>query len=514
MAIRKGIFRWQLVANREVPGSPEVTESLSPPKHNSCFAQVGYTEAMTTPEGRGIKEISDKPHEACGIVGFAPKSEDPIELASLGLISIHNRGEDGTGIAVFNPDLTIVKNLGKSERAFKGGSLLEGLGQTAVALGHVHYNTDEANPERSLQPYGQNDFAFAHNGQLTNARALASVAGIEINGDSDSEIFSKLLAKKKNALGSLELALDEVLPKVSGAFSIAIAEKDRIIAARDRKGWRPLSIGRLADGGYGVSSESAIFGLLGGEFIGSVGPGTFVILDRDKAETYRWSKMEPATCGLEYAYFSRTDSEIDGVGVGKARYHMGELLGQDHPKDIDLVIPMPDSGRHAATGYADELELPHADGFYRNHDMGRIYIKSKSRRHLARIKNNPIDDVVNNKRVAVVDDSTIRGNTAGSAIQALRESGALEVHWLSAFPKVVNDCYYGMNMRQRDGFVATDRSDDEIAQVLGADSVSYLSAERFEEAVGRIGSLCMACSTNQYPEQVTQEILETERVPH
>lgn len=460
-----------------------------------------------------VIEADDKPHEACGIVGFVPKNEDAVELASFGLISIHNRGEDGTGLAVFDPELSIVKNLGKTDRAFKGGTLLEGLGKSAVSLGHVHYNTDEAHPERSLQPYGQRNFAFAHNGQLTNARALAKQYDLDVNGDSDSEIFSKLIADRRDELGSTEFALDELLPKVSGAFSIAIAEANKLVVARDRRGWRPLNVGRLADGGYGVSSESAVFDLVGGELIGSVTPGTHATLTSEKIETHRWARAEPSTCGLEYAYFSRADSEIDDVEVAKARFKMGRLLAEDHPHDVDVVIPMPDSGRHAATGYAEELELKHADGFYRNHDMGRIYIKSKSGSSLARLKNNPIESVVRGKSIAVVDDSTIRGDTASNAIRSLRENGAREVHWLSAFPKVISDCFYGMNMRQRDGLVAIGRNDNEIARELGADSIGYLSVERFQQAVGRMGSLCMACTTGEYPEPIEQEMLEAERVP-
>ncbi len=468
---------------------------------------------MTNPEIIDInRQIDDKPQEACGIVGFAPVSKNAVELAHLGVMSVVNRGQDGTGMAVFDPDLSIIKNLGTHDRAFKGGRLLSQFGESAVALGHVHYNTDEEEPERSLQPYGEEDFAFAHNGQFTNARRLASELGLKINGGSDSEIVSKIIASQKNTFGSLELALDETLPKLLGAFSVVLAQSDRLIAIRDSKGIRPLNLGRLADGGHGVSSETAVFDVVGGEFISPVLPGTYSIIDKDNIETHRWHRPKPSTCGLEFAYFSRPDSEIDGIGVAKARYHMGENLAEDYPLDVDLVIPMPDSGRHAATGYSHKLGIQMADGFYKS-DVGRIFIKPGSRDMWARVKNNPIEDVVRGNRIALIDDSIIRGDTAKSAIKNLRSKGAREVHLLSTFPKVKFDCFYGMNMKQRDGFIAEGRDSREIADEIGADSVSYLSNARYKQAVGR-NDLCMACTNGKYPESIEPEMVESEHIAH
>lgn len=462
-----------------------------------------------SPEKLTQEVVTDKPREACGVVGFISHAKNASELAYQGIISVQNRGEDGAGIALFDGQhTTVVKGQGEASEVFKDGRI-GGFDDCKTSLGHVHYSTDEADPERSLQPYYFGDFSFAHNGQFTNMKTLSKHYGINQIGASDSELAARILAKQKTELGSIENALEEILPKLSGAFSFVIMEEDKIIAARDRRGLRPLSVGKLADGGYGVSSESAVFDIIDGEKIGDVAPGSYVVLRENSLKSTQWILPRPATCGLEYAYFSRADSEIDGVEVAQARKDMGRFLAEDKPADGDVVIPIPNSGRQAAKGFSEESGINYEDGFYRNDSVGRTYINagSSGRKAKARLKNNPIKSVVKGKKVVVVDDSIVRGNTARETLSRLRDiGGAEEVHLRSTFPPIRYTCHYGMNMRQRDGLVAVGKTEEEIAKELGVDSLGYLSTERFEEAAGKVGKLCLACVTGEYPEPIDEDL--------
>lgn len=460
-----------------------------------------------------IGTIQRKPREACGIVGFVPNHEDATMLAYNGLITVQNRGEDAAGVALYDGISTnVIHGENDVERAFEGGRFLSGSEGARASLGHVLYSTDEASKTESIQPFYFDDFAFAHNGQFTNSRALAKRYGINPGESSDSKTVGMILDQRKRELGSIENALDEVLPRLSGAFSIGILEKDKLIAARDRRGFRPLNIGMLAEGGYGIASESAVFDVIDGVLINSVQPGTYVILTKNSISEKRWAEASPAICGLEFAYFSRSDSTIDGIEVASVRKKMGEFLAEDHPADADVVIPMPDSGRQAANGYSKASGIEKDDGFYKNHKIGRTYIQAKRRNVAAWLKNNPIRSVVSGKRLVVADDSVIRGNTINETASRLRDKGAKEVHLRSAFPPVRYQCAYGMNMRKRDGLVAVGRDEEEIARELSVDSVGYLSVERFEEAVGKVGQLCMACVTGEYPEPIEDNDRSTKEV--
>lgn len=449
--------------------------------------------------------------EACGVVAFISFAEDAKQLCYMGLQTVQNRGEDGAGMAVSDgQNITAVHGEGQVTSALNNGQSLLGLAEAKLALGQVHYGTDL---NAASQPFVNNN-ALGHNGQLTNARALAKRYEIDDTNASDSEVMAKSIDKQTEELGSTEAALEEVLPRVSGSFSAVVMEKDRIIAFRDRRGFRPLSIGMLADGGYAVASETAVFDVLGAELIGPVEPGTYVVITRDGIASHRWTEARPSTCGLEYAYFGRADSEIDGIEVAGARKRMGEHLAEDYPVDADVVIPMPDSGRQAADGYSKVSGIQAENGFYKNHLIGKTYILATQalRKAALALKHNPIRSVVEHKKLVVVDDSIVRGATMQDKNEKLRNKGAKEVNLRITFPPIKYPCFYGMNMKREDGLIAAEMTKEEIVKELGVDSLEYNTPERFAEAVGRpLGKLCMACATGEYPEEVPgQEFTQTQ----
>lgn len=443
--------------------------------------------------------------EACGVVGFLTTSEDATALTYYALETVQNRGKDAAGIAILKQDgQEILTGRGEVKEVFDHGDRLLGRFSVRQAIGHVLYSTDESSKH---QPFDLGDnTSFAHNGQITNARSVSKHLKIPTGNASDSELMAKMIRHKKAELGSTEAALNDILPRLSGAFSAILMEPDRIIAIRDRRGFRPLSIGRTADGGYGVASESAVFDIIDGEHERSVRPGTYDIITRNGVQTHQWALGKRALCGIELAYFSRPDSEIDGVSVATARENMGRLLAEDHPVKADLVIAVPDSGRIAADGYATASGIPQKNGFARNSYVGRTYNMASSalRKTAAALKNNPIRSIVAGKEVILIDDSMVRGNTMKQLVSKVRRAGAQKVHLRTAFPAIKHPCFYGVNMQQKDGLISADHTPQEILDELELDSLGQPTPERFLQAVG--APLCLACVTGEYPEQTTDRV--------
>jgi amidophosphoribosyltransferase len=389
--------------------------------------------------------------------------------------------------------------------------------QGELAIGHVRYSTTGSNAWENSQPVHRSEgtngssreVALAHNGNLINAVELhdeLSERGVTFSSTSDSEIVAALIAT--HSAERIEEAIADVLPRLNGAFSIVVMTKDRVVAFRDPHGLRPLSIGVLdvSDGGperYCVASESCAFDIIGATLLREVEPGEIVTLGAEGLESRRVLPDErKAFCVFEYIYFARPDSRMNGQVLQVARGRMGEILARESPADADLVIPVPDSGNAAARGFARASGLPQDDGFVKNRYVARTFIQpgQELRKHGLRLKFNPLPEIVGGKRLVVVDDSIVRGNTTRQIVQMLRDAGATEVHMRISAPPIKNPCHYGIDMSTREEMIAHERTVEEIAAELGCDTLAYLSLEGVYEAVGATRAThCDACFTGDYP---------------
>jgi amidophosphoribosyltransferase len=375
-----------------------------------------------------------------------------------------------------------------------------------MAIGHVRYSTTGGGSWENSQPVWRDDgreLALAHNGNLTNAVELYGELrerGISFRGTSDSEIIAALLSIEEAR--PIENAVAEVMPRLQGAYSTVVMTKRAVVAFRDPHGVRPLSLGRLGDR-WCVASESCAFDIIGAETVREVHPGEAVSLTADGLETRQVVRStRPAHCVFEQIYFSRPDSRLEGRVLQEVRGRMGEILAREAPARADLVISVPDSGNAAANGFARESGLPKDDGLIKNRYVARTFIQpgQELRKHGLRMKFNPLPEIVSGKRLVVVDDSIVRGNTTRQIIGMLRDAGALEVHLRISAPPIRHPCHYGVDMSTREEMIAHGRTIDEIADEIGADSLAYLSIDGVYEAVGTPRNVhCDACFTGDYP---------------
>ena len=457
----------------------------------------------------------DGPRDECGVFGiYAPLGSDAdvARLTYFGLFALQHRGQESAGIATApeGGPILAIREQGLVSQVFKEEHVLRSLIGN-LAIGHVRYSTTGSSHWENTQPIVRDDhraLALAHNGNLINAVELhAEMRGDEVSfrSTSDSEIIAALLANSDAA--DIEDAVAEVMPRLQGAFSTVVMTEDRVVAFRDPHGLRPLSVGLIEEAGaepiYCVASETCAFDLLGAKLIRDVAPGEMVILDRDGM---RSRMIEPdgrhAFCVFEYIYFARPDSRMNGRRLQTSRARMGEILWREAPVDADVVIPIPDSGNAAARGLARAAKLPQDDGFIKNRYVARTFIQpgQQLRKNGLRLKFNPLPEVVEGKRLIVVDDSIVRGNTMPQIVQMLREAGAAEIHLRISSPPIKNPCHYGIDMSTREEMVAHNRSVDEIARLLGADSLHYLSLEGVYEAIdGEPIHHCDACFSGNYP---------------
>ena len=380
-----------------------------------------------------------------------------------------------------------------------------------IAIGHVRYSTTGSSEWENAQPIVRDDhrtLALAHNGNLINAVELhTEMRGRDVpfRSTSDSEIIAALLATHSAA--RIEDAVADVLPRLKGAFSTVVMTDEAVVAFRDPHGLRPLALGMIDDGSgapaYCVASESCAFDLIGAQYLREVQPGEVITLSERGVQTRIVSGAErKAFCVFEYIYFARPDSKMAGTVLQVARARMGEILWREAPVEADLVIPVPDSGNAAARGLARAAGLPQDDGFIKNRYVARTFIQpgQELRRHGLRLKFNPLPEVVAGRRLVVVDDSIVRGNTTRQIVQMLREAGAAEVHLRISAPSIKHPCHYGIDMSTREEMIAHGRTVEEIAEELGADSLHYLSLSGVYEAVGASRSThCDACFTGEYP---------------
>jgi amidophosphoribosyltransferase len=447
----------------------------------------------------------------CGVFGVYAPERDVARLTYFGLFSLQHRGQESAGIAVSEHGrLTALRDLGLVAQVFDEQKLHGLRGQ--VAIGHTRYSTTGSSQWSNAQPLVQHGrtrtVALGHNGNLVNAQAMREElreAGATLRSSSDSEVIAALIA---NDEAPLEQAVGNAMRRLDGAYSVVALSEGTLFAFRDPHGFRPLVLGRIHDD-WVVASETCALDLVGAEVVREVERGEVVLVDADGMRSL--PAIEPpeagALCIFEFFYLARPDSRLAGIEVHGARVRMGERLAAEAPVDADLVMPIPDSGTPAAIGFSRALGIPFSEGLIKNRYIGRTFIEpdQELRRQGVRLKFNPLAEVAG-KRVVVVDDSIVRGNTTRAIVQMLFDAGAAEVHVRVSAPPVVGQCFYGIDLADPDEMVAAGRSVDEVRAYIGATSLAYLSHDGLVAATRRPESeLCRACLTRQYPTEVPAE---------
>jgi amidophosphoribosyltransferase len=443
----------------------------------------------------------------CGVFGVRSAERDVARLAYFGLFALQHRGQESAGIAVSDHGrLTALRDMGLVTQVFDERKLSGLRGE--VAIGHTRYSTTGSSRWANAQPLVQHGrartIALGHNGNLTNAGELRrelAAEGIRLGSSSDSELIAALIA---NDPAPLEDAVTRAMEHLDGAYSVVAISEGKLLAFRDAHGFRPLCLARLGED-WVVASETCALDLVGAELERELEPGELVVVDDAGPRSRR--ALEPtsgALCIFEFFYLARPDTRLAGVEVHGARIRMGEQLAREAPVEADLVLPIPDSGTPAAIGFSRALSIPFSEGLIKNRYVGRTFIQPDQglREQGIRLKFNPLAEVAG-RRVVVVDDSIIRGNTTGQIVAMLFDAGASEVHLRISSPPVIGPCFYGMDFAGEDELVSAGRTVEEVRERLGATSLAYLSLEGLQEATWRPESeLCRACLTRVYPTQV------------
>ncbi len=449
----------------------------------------------------------------CGVFGIY-NHPDAARMSYLGLFALQHRGEEAAGICTSDgEDLHLYKNQGHVGDVFDETAIARLPGRHAI--GHVRYSTTGSSTVVNAQPYkveySRGQVAVGHNGNLVNAqilRAELEAYGSIFGSTMDSEIFVHLMAKP--AYRNPEESVIESVKRVEGAFSLVVLTENQLFAVRDPHGFRPLSLGKLGQA-WVVASETCAFDLIEADFVRELQPGEVLIIDEKGVRScfpFKEIEAKKAHCIFEHVYFARPDSTIFGDNVGLVREKLGRNLAKEHPAKADIVIPVPDSGNFAAMGFAKESGIPLGIGFTRNHYVGRTFISpTQSARSLkVKIKLNPIKEVIESKRVVVVDDSIVRGNTAKSRVRLLRKAGAREVHMRISCPPHVSPCYYGIDFPSKAELLACNNTMEEIKKFLDVDSIGYLSLDGMLSATTQPPSIfCHACFSGQYPTAVMDD---------
>ncbi len=526
--------------------------------------------AMTCSADLAQHDSDDKPHDECGVFGVWAPGEDVARLTYFGIYALQHRGQESAGIAASDGSKILVyKDMGLVSQVFKDRDLASLQGH--LALGHVRYSTagmsSWQNAQPTLGPTAFGTLAMAHNGNLVNTRGLleellpaeGKPAGKPVAGDpagkpatsatpatgpfvsrkleesaaqtvadvkeqkahglqdssSDTMLLMKLIESVSTQAVSiggeppLLSVMREILPKLDGAYSLAFIDETTLYAARDPQGIRPLVMGRLPNG-WVVASETAALDIVGASFVREIAPGELIAINENGVHSETFAQATPAGCVFEYVYLARPDTTIARRSIAAARRSMGAALAREHPVEADLVMATPDSGTPAAIGYAEESGIPFGQGLVKNAYVGRTFIQpTQAMRQMGiRLKLNPLRSVIEGKRLIVVDDSIVRGNTQRAVIQMLRAAGAAEVHVRISSPPVMWPCYYGIDFATRAELIATGMDIPEICRSIGADTLGYLSYESMVEATGQPeNELCTACFSGRYPTRLAD--LET-----
>ena len=458
-----------------------------------------------------MNNYDGKIHEECGVFGAI--SKEPCDLASIayyGLYALQHRGQESSGI-VINSDgvFTSHKDTGLISEVFTDGSL-QRFPQGTMAVGHVRYGTTGGSDRKNCQPIEVNHqkgkMALAHNGNLSNAEKLRDeleLSGAIFHTTSDTEIIAYMITKERLSAPSIEVAVSRAMNTLDGAYSLVLMSSQKLICARDKYGFRPLCYGKTPDGTYIVASESCAVSAVGGEFIRDVEPGEILVFTGDGVTSYRehCNTAEKKLCIFEYIYFARPDSVIDGVSVHDARIRAGEVLAKTHPCEADLVVGVPDSGLDAALGFSRESGIPYGIGLIKNKYIGRTFIAPDGRLDKVKIKLSAVTSAVRGKRIVLIDDSIVRGTTSGRIVKLLRDAGATEVHMRVSSPEFLHPCYYGTDIDSRENLIAANHSISEICEMIGANSLGFLPAERLSHLTGN-AEYCSACFTGDYPTEI------------
>jgi amidophosphoribosyltransferase len=459
-------------------------------------------------------------HDHCGIVGVYGHPEAS-KLAYLGLYALQHRGQESAGIvSTAGQHLEVVKGMGLVQDIFSSEALARLPGHAAI--GHTRYSTAGDSSPLNAQPIlidcNKGPLAIGHNGNLTNAREWhrrLEHRGSIFQTNSDTEVIVHLVARSGSR--NLAGALAEALNVLEGAYSLVLLGPDELYAIRDPRGFRPLALGRLGEG-WIVASETCAFDLLDAQYVRDVEPGEMIRIGPGGLESIHFAPEKPHQyCIFEHVYFSRPDSIVFGRQVNHSREMLGRLLAREQPALADIVVPVPDSGVPAAVGYAHESGIPFRMGLIRNHYVGRTFIEPEQaiRDFGVKLKLNPVRELLEGKRIALVDDSIVRGTTSRKIVRMLREAGAAEIHMRVSCPPTVSPCYYGIDTPTRDELIASRHTLDEIRAFVGADSLGYLSLESLRRAVDDGESrFCTSCYTGHYPTELVQLEVAVERHSH
>ena len=456
-------------------------------------------------------------HEECGVFGvMSTKRENVAGIAYYGLYALQHRGQESCGIVV-NDDgvFSSYKDLGLVSEVFSKDTLAH-LSAGNMAVGHVRYGTTGGTTRNNCQPIEVNHqkgkMALAHNGNLSNALELRDkleLSGAIFHTTSDTETIAYVVTRERLVTPSIEEAVSKAMYSLEGAYSLILMSSTKMIAARDPYGFRPLCYGQMSDGAYVIASESCALTAVGAEFVRDVLPGEILAFSENGVESRKehCDKQKRKTCIFEYIYFARPDSVIDGVSVSKSRVRAGEILAENYPADADIVIGVPDSGLEAALGFSRASGIPYGIGLIKNKYIGRTFISpgQNERMDQVRIKLSPVKNVIEGKRVVLIDDSIVRGTTSKRIVKLLREAGAKEIHMRISAPPFLHPCYYGTDIDSEENLIACYHSMEEIAEIIGVDSLGYLPLENLNQLV-ESEDYCAACFNGVYPTTIPTDL--------
>jgi amidophosphoribosyltransferase len=453
-----------------------------------------------------LSQDDPRPRDACGLMAVWAPGVDVATVTAAGLLALQHRGQESAGIAVCSGDGVVAyKDLGLVAQVFDAPTLASLLGHAAI--GHCRYSTfgapswENAQPAMTTTDDGEpRTLALAHNGNIVNLTEFEPSGGDRWDGMSDSHLLTLLLAEAVGGRPIFESA-GEFLARLRGAFSLVFMDDERLYAARDAHGLRPLTLGRIA-GGWIVASETAALDTLDATVVRDVAPGELLMIDENGVSSSTFAAPRPAACIFEHVYLARPDSVLGGQQVYRVRVDLGRRLARRHPVDADLVVGVPDSGEPASIGFATEAELSWGLGFARNMFVGRAFIEPDDvrRRNAVSVKINPLREAVRGRRVVVVDDSIVRGNTQRTIVRMLRESGATEVHVRVSSAPITWPCFYGVDIADPVDLISAGMAVDEVRRSIGADSLGYNSVEDMVQATGQVpAAMCTGCFTGQYP---------------
>ena len=454
-------------------------------------------------------------HEECGVFGlFSPKPIDAASLCYYGLFALQHRGQESCGIVINDDGLFAShKDLGLVSEVFSREKL-QAFPKGFAAVAHTRYGTTGATNRNNCQPIEVNHqkgrMALAHNGNLANASALRTaleLTGAIFHTTSDTETIAYIITKKRLKASSIEEALSQAMEELTGAYSLIVMSPQKLLCARDPYGFRPLCYGKRPDGTWVVASESCALEAAGAAFIRDVEPGEILVFSRKGVESRKehCGKKAKKLCIFEYIYFARPDSVIEGVSVHAARRRSGEELAKVHPQEADLVIGVPDSGLDAALGYSAYSGIPYGIGLIKNKYIGRTFIAPDHREDQVRIKLSAVAEEIKGKRIILVDDSIVRGTTSEQIVRLLREAGVKEIHMRISAPPFLFPCYYGTDIDSRENLIANHHTIEEIASIIGVDSLGYMPTDHLSKLTGSDG-YCHACFSGEYPTVIPENV--------